>query len=306
MSSHNKSSPLGDLRAEFDHRMLEKVFYASPDFRTIIEDFDRTIVIGRRGTGKSALFYKLSQFWSKNPKSQVIEIAPEEHDMMTVRSFLPAFGNKFAIVRAGARVAWRYGFLLEIANNVSASYRFKDCKSFPFLDQHLRIWRKSGLNIYQRLRTLISQHNVAEKRPEEIIAQLAAAFDLSNLESAVKDALFETKVSVFILADRLDEGYEPDHLGIGLVDGFIKGSVNSIVIFCVKGIRPVYCIFAFLGGGCRAAATPAPAFVWNFGAAGRAKFQAAESSRARPHSHLTCLLAQASVVAARPCPPTKK
>jgi hypothetical protein len=51
-----KTNPLGDIRAENDYVMLDQVFYETPDYRSLIEDHTRRIVVGRRGTGKSALF----------------------------------------------------------------------------------------------------------------------------------------------------------------------------------------------------------------------------------------------------------
>ena len=55
----SKSNPFGDTTAENDKKMLSNAFIETADFRTLIETDDRTIVVGRRGTGKSALFIQL-------------------------------------------------------------------------------------------------------------------------------------------------------------------------------------------------------------------------------------------------------
>ena len=57
----SSSNPLGDTTAENDNKMLSDAFIETADFRTLIESDDRTIVVGRRGTGKSALFYQLNK-----------------------------------------------------------------------------------------------------------------------------------------------------------------------------------------------------------------------------------------------------
>ena len=54
-----QTNPLGDTTAENDNKMLSSAFIETPDFRTLIESDDRTVVVGRRGTGKSALFINL-------------------------------------------------------------------------------------------------------------------------------------------------------------------------------------------------------------------------------------------------------
>ena len=53
------SNPLGDVRAEVDHAMLSKAFLETPDYLTLLESDEKVVVVGRRGTGKSALTYKL-------------------------------------------------------------------------------------------------------------------------------------------------------------------------------------------------------------------------------------------------------
>ncbi len=47
----SKSNPFGDTTAENDKKMLSNAFIETADFRTLIETDDRTIVVGRRGTG---------------------------------------------------------------------------------------------------------------------------------------------------------------------------------------------------------------------------------------------------------------
>ncbi|MDN2631819.1 hypothetical protein OB913_26430 [Klebsiella pneumoniae] len=49
--------------------MLSSTFIETADFRTLIETDDRTIVVGRRGTGKSALFIQLNEHWKKDKKN---------------------------------------------------------------------------------------------------------------------------------------------------------------------------------------------------------------------------------------------
>ena len=52
---------LGDVRAEEDTKMLKQAFVETDDYRTLIERNERCIVVGRRGTGKSALALKLQK-----------------------------------------------------------------------------------------------------------------------------------------------------------------------------------------------------------------------------------------------------
>ena len=56
-------NPLGDITAEKDHKMLKEAFWETSDYKTIMESPDRCVIVGRRGTGKSALTYKLNEYW---------------------------------------------------------------------------------------------------------------------------------------------------------------------------------------------------------------------------------------------------
>lgn len=86
------SNVLGDLRAEHDHDMLNAAFYETPDFKSIIEFHGKSVIVGRRGTGKSATFYQLSKFWSSDAKARLVTIAPEESEVIGMRHVLTFFG----------------------------------------------------------------------------------------------------------------------------------------------------------------------------------------------------------------------
>jgi len=84
----NQVNVLGDIRAESDAKMLQAAFYESADYRALVESFDRPLVVGRRGTGKSALRYRLESFWSRSPKTTVIQLIPTEDQVIGVRPLL--------------------------------------------------------------------------------------------------------------------------------------------------------------------------------------------------------------------------
>ena len=83
-----KTNPLGDIRAEHDHIMLDQAFYETPEYRSLIEEHTRRVVVGRRGTGKSALFYQLQKHWNATPKTLVVELSPSETDVIGLRPFV--------------------------------------------------------------------------------------------------------------------------------------------------------------------------------------------------------------------------
>src|SRR5258708_27515808 len=85
---------LGDLRAEAD-TLLGKAFLETADYRTLIETSDRAIVVGRRGTGKSALTLRLQRYWQEAERVEVLKLAPEEHQIIGLRPLVQLFGSSF-------------------------------------------------------------------------------------------------------------------------------------------------------------------------------------------------------------------
>lgn len=79
------------------------------------------------------------------------------------------------------------------------------------------------------------QENVNIK-PATRISELSDSFELDLLEEVILEAIGKSNHQFVIFADRLDEGYTPDDLGVAIVDGFIqsiidiKQNLNEVVI----------------------------------------------------------------------------
>jgi hypothetical protein len=224
------SNVLGDLRAEHDHDMLNTAFYETPDFKSIIELQGKSVIVGRRGTGKSAIFYQLSKFWSSGAKTRLVTIAPEESEVIGLRHVLTFFGPEENLIRAGCKLAWRYALLLEIADQFCRHYKLGSSTNASFLDAATRQWRKGGQTVVTRLRAALSQRIVPNDPVEKRIGTLADALCLSRVQEAVNGALDATRLRVRILIDKLDEGYEPDVRGIALLTGlaYAANFVNTL------------------------------------------------------------------------------
>src|SRR5438067_2382777 len=101
-----QSNPLGDLRAEADHRMLDAAFIETPDYKTLVAGAARSIVVGRRGTGKSALLIRLAKHWRADENTKLVVFTPEEDQILGLRAlFVALFGDQFSHIRAGCRIA---------------------------------------------------------------------------------------------------------------------------------------------------------------------------------------------------------
>lgn len=214
----------GDVRAENDHKMLEASFYESQNYRTLLESDDRFIAIGRRGTGKSALVYKLEKDWATRRHITKI-IAPLEEQVMGLRPIASLFGENVLRIRIGIKLVWKYALLMEILNICQSNYKTSsEISKFPYLKEALKKWNEAGHNIFERLRRVLKTTLPPSKNPEDLIGELPHLLEINKITKDVLEITKSLKQKIILLIDRLDEGYEPDIVGVGLVDGIIYGT----------------------------------------------------------------------------------
>lgn len=225
-SINYKTNPLGDATAENDEKMLSSAFLETPDFRTLIESDDRTIVVGRRGTGKSALFKQLQRHWENDKKTLVLSFSPEDTEVIGFRAILRPFGHNFNLARAVTKILWKYAVFMEIALYISSHYKLS--KLLPrtsIISEHLKKWNSHRGDIFRRCRIIAKQY-LDEKDPEGTIGDLQFNLDLSDIEKTITDCLISSDLEIKILMDRLDEGYESDNIGIGVIAGITYASID--------------------------------------------------------------------------------
>lgn len=216
---------LGDLTAEADGSMLDAAFLETSDYRTLIETADKIVVVGRRGTGKSALNRALVKHWNTT-SANVIGIAPEEHQIIGVRPLVQLFGDKFTMIRAGTRLLWRYTLMMEALQALTMRARFASSEEGRSVETHLKTWKRRGANVPDRFRNLLKEVLATGGSPEERIGDLPKALDITRIEDVLAATSDQKYPAVVFLVDRLDEGYEPDVTGIGLVDGLIQAAID--------------------------------------------------------------------------------
>lgn len=240
MSSPSKwTNLLGDIRAEEDRKMLDQAFYQSRDYSTLSDASDISIVVGRRGTGKSALFYRLIGDTEKNSSVKLIAVTPEEDQIIGIRPLIGMFGNSFRLIKAGMRIIWQYSLLLEIASTLDGYYKSSklsdDAKKI--IADHLKPWRliRSGMSsrLRQTLKTVIRPGVSSETN----IGELKTNLHFDALEGAVRELISNTNKTCLVLIDRLDEGYEPDTTGIALISGIVQATIDINTKY--KDIHPV-------------------------------------------------------------------
>lgn len=222
-SLENKGNLLGDVRAEHDHGMLDAAFYDWQDYKILAEGDGRFLVVGRRGTGKSALTYRLMKDW-KAQKNFVVVVAPNEEDVFGLRAAASKYGQSLTRIRSAIKTGWRYALIMELASSLEQYYKTQNLISASVINAPLKKWKGLGDNIISRLKRTLNEAIIIGESPEESISELSVRLNLNLLTNELDNLLKIAGKKVMILIDRLDEGYEPDEVGIGIVDGIIYGS----------------------------------------------------------------------------------
>lgn len=106
-----KNASIGDIEAEFDGHYLDTCFTDTGDLETLVDCSNPyRIIVGRTGTGKSALIYKISQ------KENVINIQPESLSLnyLSNSDIIPLLENAGIKLDIFYTLLWRHVFTVEL------------------------------------------------------------------------------------------------------------------------------------------------------------------------------------------------
>lgn len=217
-----RATLLGEQTAENDIKLLLPNFIETPEYRSIIETKDSTVVVGRRGTGKSAMFAKLKEFWGGQKGANVISIAPEDYETISFRALFKPFHEKYSYVRSVSRVAWKYGLIMEMLCHLAKHFKTRErISQFRTVEEHIKLWQASPGGFFNKLIKRLGPNLRSEKEVELVIGNIHSDIDLAEIEAQFFELLKSSSVRFFILIDRLDEGYENDEMGAAIVSGAI-------------------------------------------------------------------------------------
>jgi hypothetical protein len=219
-----KVDPIGDVRAEHDKAMLDVAFYEWSAYKALLADSKRFVVVGRRGTGKSALAYRLSEHW-KSEKRFCIQIAPQEEELLGFRAIASMFGDSVTMIRAGVKLLWKYVLVMEMADALSKYYKTSsEISNSLLLNTHLKKWQQLNGGAFLKIRRLTFDWLKNLDSPASRIAEISERLQTATLLNDLRTIMNGAGKNGVVLVDRLDEGYEPDSVGIGLVDGLVYGT----------------------------------------------------------------------------------
>ena len=225
---------LGDVRAEEDTKMLKQAFVETDDYRTLIERNERCIVVGRRGTGKSALALKLAERQEGEGSAILITIAGDEEENIGIEEKIQKFGKSYGRQKAAAKLVWLYAIWMEILQQVRD--RGNDGqKGRKMRKERVNKWVQGGRSIGRRVGEVLRETTEGGATAE--VGELDRQLDVRRIGEEVSTTLEKEGKMVYIIVDRLDEGWEVSDSGIAAVNGLVQGIIETRTR--VKSVVPI-------------------------------------------------------------------
>lgn len=210
---------LGAARAELDTQMLDKAFVETTDYQALLTTQDFNFVVGRRGTGKSAICKKLQQNLITNKNILLITEIPKEHFVLEYQNILNKVANDYRLARAISRLVWENHILLEVIKNIKIHY-----KGNKIIDEFIRSYYENYKYIIDcdcaARCTIILRETIKNGcSGHELPSKIASTFQTEKLKVSVKKALSDISSRVVALYDGLDEGWIPNIIATAILGG---------------------------------------------------------------------------------------
>ncbi|TRX75345.1 P-loop ATPase, Sll1717 family [Pseudomonas mangiferae] len=237
----------GDDSAEKDAYLLE-YFVTSESLKRLAEK-EKGIVIGRKGSGKSALLKKLDQIFRDQDETTVIKVAPKYNSIRTI------LNNKDISSNFGTEIFFQHTWLRQIyldlmcnighgAKGVYASGSYEVAREIA--KQQGRTSKDIVENIADVLAKVKAKVGDLGEFGLELEKELRNIADVEALEHHI-NALISNKEKAVVLIDDLDLGWDNSEtandmlLGLLSAANYIGGMNNNIhpVIFLREDVYSI-------------------------------------------------------------------
>jgi hypothetical protein len=214
---------LAQRKAEADILMLNHAFIATADYQALLYTTDYSYVVGRRGTGKSAIYQQLKKIFSVDNNKILITEELQDYEMLGSQEILNSISSDYPLLRPLSRLLWTIHFLIKSLTAISKHYLFNKTEHVGLLNADIRNHGSycSGngiLNCVSLLKNVLS----VMRKPEEISRIIVEKYQIGSITDALKDTLELMGAQVIALYDRLDEAWIPEVASVSILGGLAR------------------------------------------------------------------------------------
>lgn len=208
---------IGDVAAENEINSLHRYFIKTPEYLQAVQGHAR-IVTGRKGTGKTALFYSIIENTNKDlrRKTLILDLKPEGHQFIKLKE------NVLNHLSEGVRLhtltaLWNYILLLEFVRrilNTNTSAFYETPESVERYTKLKKLYQQHASNqqgdFSERLMGIVEKiievYPNFKKNPKSDVTQFLYQGNIQQLNESL--AFYLAKYDeVWLLIDNIDKGW---------------------------------------------------------------------------------------------------
>ena len=124
---------LGAPAAENEMTSLGNYYFETDEFKRALQGVVR-MAVGRKGTGKTALFFQVRDRVRQHKKNIVLDLKPEGHQLKRFRDVIQLLGE--SVQEHVATAFWEYVLLLEICHKILQKDKFIHTRDHNLFEQY--------------------------------------------------------------------------------------------------------------------------------------------------------------------------
>ncbi|WP_438027908.1 P-loop ATPase, Sll1717 family [Sorangium sp. So ce233] len=243
---------LGASAAENEMSHLGAYYLTTDSFKQVLSGSIR-LVVGRKGSGKSAMFFQLRDKVRSNRKRIVLDLRPEGYQLKKFKEMVLSFTD--ATQEHLCAAFWEYVLLLEICHKLLHKDRQPHLVDSALMSRYKKLEQLYETNEYdregdfsERMLHLVSQlqrrvdeeyGGDARSLSSKAIVNLLYRHNMTQLRNEIVDYL-KLKVDVWVLFDNLDKGWPTkgvQHSDILILRGLIDATRDIERLLTRKGVE---------------------------------------------------------------------
>jgi len=225
----------GEFIAEHENENLYDYFVETSHYENLIKS-EHNIVIGRKGTGKTATFYFLYDELSKNTKNHVCLIKPINFEIDGLLSLYKNLNNDFELGYMTESI-WKFLIYTEIAKSLYPKFKDKptyaiteaEVKFIAFVEEkHKIILTDFSTRLEQEIEELRleTEKKISQQEFKIKISEILHHNILAPLKNHFKSVLGKT-TKLIVLIDNLDKSWRTGS-DIEILSRFILGLLGTV------------------------------------------------------------------------------
>jgi len=208
---------IGSSAAENEIQKLERYFIKSAEYQRAVRA-NGAIVVGRKGSGKSAIFFQVADEKARDKRNIVLELSPASHSLSELRSELLAVSN-VGIFDHTVAAFWQYILYSEILLKIREIVLPKARYDLKLLEKIRDLEEQFQLNDEIVAGDFTSR---LERAVRSVVSQIKGAGNSGDLRKELTEMLFESDIprlrdsivdlssdhdKIVLLFDNLDKGW---------------------------------------------------------------------------------------------------